>query len=57
MNYDRREIYLLPNTHYREPFDYGYTGLSFYYIDGYIRVTEVMKGSPAETAGLNQMIF
>ena len=51
MNYDRREIYLLPNSHYREPFDYGYTGLSFYYIDGYIRVTEVMKGSPAETAG------
>jgi len=51
MNYDRREIYLIPNTHYRETFDYGYTGLSFYYIDGYIRVTEVMEGSPAETAG------
>ncbi len=51
MNYERREIYLMPNTHFREPFDYGYTGLSFYYIDGYIRVTEVMQGSPAETAG------
>ena len=51
MNYDRREIYLIPNSHYREAFDYGYTGLSFYYIDGYIRVTEVMEGSPAEAAG------
>ena len=51
LNYGRREIYLMPNAHYREPFDYSYTGLSIYWIDGEIRVADVMKDSPAEKAG------
>ncbi len=51
LNYGRREIYLMPNSHYRDQFDYSYTGFSIYMIDGDIRVADVMKNSPAEKAG------
>ena len=51
LNFGRREIYLMPNSHYRESFDYSYTGLSIYWIDDEIRVADVMKDSPAEKAG------
>lgn len=51
VNYARREIYMTPNSHFKEPFDYAYTGLGMYMIDGLIRVVDVMPGSPAETAG------
>lgn len=51
LNYEKKELYVVPNTHYREPFDYAYTGLGFYFIDGEVRVTDVMKDSPAERAG------
>jgi len=51
LNYDRREFYLIPNSHYRDPFDYSYTGMGLYWIDGQIRVGDVMKDSPAEKAG------
>lgn len=51
INYERRDLYLIPNSHLREPFDYSYTGLGMYVIDGEIRVIDVMPGSPAETAG------
>jgi len=51
INYDRRDIYLQPNTHFRDPFDYSYTGLGIYKIDGEVRVIDIMPGSPAEKAG------
>ena len=51
LNYDKRDIFLVPNSHFHEPFDYGYTGLSIYYVNGQIEVTDVMEGSPAEDAG------
>ncbi|MBZ5858998.1 aspartyl protease family protein [Flavihumibacter profundi] len=51
LNYDRRDIYLIPNNHFRDRFDYAYTGLGFYYINGQVTVTDIMKGSPAEKAG------
>ncbi|WP_245623951.1 aspartyl protease family protein [Flavihumibacter petaseus] len=51
LNYERRDIYLMPNRHYRDQFDYAYTGLGFYYINGQVTVTDIMKGSPAEKAG------
>jgi PDZ domain/Aspartyl protease len=54
LNYERREIYLTPNTHFRDPFDYSYTGLGLYWIDGDIRIGDVMKGSPAEKAGFKE---
>jgi hypothetical protein len=52
LNYPRAEIYLLPNTHFRAPFDYAYTGMEINYIDGLVVVGEVVKGSPADIAGL-----
>ena len=51
LNYDRRDIYLQPNSHFRDPFDYSYTGLGIYKIDGEVRVMDIMQGSPAEKAG------
>ncbi|MFB6455955.1 aspartyl protease family protein [Chitinophaga sp. Hz27] len=54
LNYGTKEIYLLPNTHYRDIFDYSYTGLIIYLIDGQVEVTDVIKGSPAEKAGFKK---
>lgn len=54
INYQRSEIYLLPNSSYRQPFDYSYTGVSIGLIDGSVMVTDVMAGSPAEKAGLKE---
>ena len=52
LNYDRRDIYLVPNTHFNDPFDYSYSGLELYYEEGRIIVGDVAKGSPAEAVGL-----
>lgn len=51
INYDRRDIYLIPNTRFRDPFDYSYTGLGIYKIDTEVIVVDIMKGSPADKAG------
>ena len=51
LNYEKRDIHLTPNSHYRDPFDYAYTGLGFYSYDGEIRVTDIMENSPAAVAG------
>ncbi len=52
LNYDKGEIFLQPNTHFAEPFDYSYSGIELYLIDGMILVGDVAKGSPAEAAGV-----
>jgi hypothetical protein len=52
MNYERRDLYLIPNSHFKDPFDYSYTGLGIYMIDGEIIVVDVMPNSPSEAAGL-----
>ena len=51
LNYDKRIFYLTPNSHFNDPFDYSYTGLDLYLIDGEIRVGDVMINSPADKAG------
>lgn len=53
LNYAKREIHLLPNTHYFSPFDYAYTGLGMYAINGKIQVEDIIPGSPAEKAGFH----
>ena len=50
-NYSRREVHLIPNSHFNDSFDYSYTGMSMYYINGDIVVLDVIKGSPADKAG------
>jgi hypothetical protein len=52
LNYDKKDIHLVPNSHYNEPFDYSYSGIELYYINGQILIGDVAVGSPAETAGL-----
>jgi hypothetical protein len=52
INYPKREIHLLPNSHFADEFDYAYTGLAVYFVDGFILVDDVVPGSPAEKAGI-----
>ena len=53
-NYPKREIHLLPNGHFKETFDYSYTGMSIYNIDGKITIDEIIKDSPAYKAGFKK---
>jgi membrane-associated protease RseP (regulator of RpoE activity) len=54
LNYQKRDFYLTPNTHYNDPFDYSYSGVELYYFEGEIILGDVAKGSPAEKAGLKE---
>jgi len=51
INYERRDLYLVPNSHFKDAFDYSYTGLGIYLLDGDITVVDVMPNSPSEAAG------
>jgi hypothetical protein len=51
LNYPEQSIHIKPNSHFNEGFDYSYTGLGIYLIDGEIRVIDVMPGSPGDKAG------
>ena len=53
-NYQKRQFYLVPNKHYNEPFDYAYSGMELYLIDGEVMIGDVAKGSPAEKAGIKE---
>ena len=54
LNYNKREIHLLPNSHFNDDFDYSYTGLNMYYIEGKIILDEVIHKSPADRVGLKK---
>ena len=54
LNYPQQEIYIKPNKHYLDSFDYSYTGLGFYLVNGAITVTDIIKGSPAEKAAFKE---
>ncbi|WEK36789.1 MAG: aspartyl protease family protein [Candidatus Pseudobacter hemicellulosilyticus] len=54
INYERRDIYMTPNTHFKDIFDYSYTGLGMYLVEGEIQVVDIMPGSPAEKAGFRE---
>ena len=54
LNYAKREFYFMPNSHYQDPFDYAYSGIELYYVDGDIVLGDVAIGSPAEAAGLRE---
>ena len=51
-NYPKRDIHLIPNSHFRDPFDYSYSGIELYFIDGKIIIGDVANGSPAQAAGV-----
>ena len=54
LNYERRDFYLIPNTHFLDAFDYSYSGIELYYENGQIVVGDVAEGSPAEAAGIKE---
>jgi len=54
LNYDKKDIYIIPNKHYYEAFDYSYPGMELYYIDGQIVVGDVAENSPADRAGIKE---
>jgi len=54
LNYGKQEIFIKPNTRYRDSFDYAYTGLGIYLINNEVTVMDVMKDSPAEKAGFKE---
>ena len=53
-NYQKREVHLTPNTHFRDAFDYSYTGMSIYSIDKKIIIDDIIPGSPADKAGFKK---
>jgi PDZ domain-containing protein/aspartyl protease len=54
LNYAKKEFYFMPNSHYQEGFDYSYSGIELYMVDGVIVLGDVATGSPAEAAGLRE---
>lgn len=54
INYSRNDIYITPNSHYNDLFDYSYSGLELYFVEGMIIVGDVAVGSPAEAAGIKE---
>lgn len=53
-NYPKRDIHLIPNSHFRDPFDYSYSGIELYYLNGKIIIDDVSDGSPAQIGGIKQ---
>lgn len=51
INYPEQSIYLKPNEHFAESFDYSYTGLGVYMVEGEIKVIDVIPGTPGHKAG------
>ena len=54
LNYEKRDFYLIPNSHYLEPFDYSYSGIELYFVNGVIVVCDVAEGSPTAASGLKE---
>lgn len=52
LNYNKRQFYITPNKFFRDPFDYAYSGIELYMIDGKGVIGDIPKGSPADKAGL-----
>jgi hypothetical protein len=54
LNYEKLDFYLVPNTHFGDPFDYAYSGMELYFIEGEIIIGDVARESAAEEAGLQE---
>ncbi|HRE37288.1 MAG TPA: aspartyl protease family protein [Chitinophagaceae bacterium] len=54
LNYAKGDIFIIPNRHFNETFDYSYSGIELYFINGLIIIGDVAKGSPGEAAGLKE---
>ena len=54
LNYAKKEFYFMANHNFQDPFDYAYSGIELYMVDGYILLGDVAEGSPAAIAGLKE---
>jgi predicted metalloprotease with PDZ domain len=54
LNYGKGDIHITPNSHFGDVFDYSYSGIELYLINGIIMIGDVAKGSPAEAAGIKE---
>lgn len=54
LNYDKKDFYIIPNKHYNESFDYSYSGIELYFINGLIIIGDVAKDSHAEASGIKE---
>jgi hypothetical protein len=54
LNYAKGDIYITPNRHFTDIFDYSYAGVELYLIEGLIIIGDVAKGSPAEASGVKE---
>lgn len=54
INYPDQIIYLKPNLHFTDPFDYSYTGLGIYMEEGEIKVIDIVPNSPGDKAGFQK---
>ena len=52
INYAQGDIHLIPNSHYDDKFDYSYSGVELYLIEGIILIGDVAKDSPGAVAGI-----
>lgn len=51
LNYPDESIYIIPNKHFNDLFDYAYTGLGIYLVDNQITVVDIQENSPGDKAG------
>lgn len=54
LNYQKGDIYISPNNHFADLFDYSYSGMELYLVNGKIIIGDVAAGSPAHLAGLQE---
>ncbi|MGI8951943.1 MAG: aspartyl protease family protein [Chitinophagaceae bacterium] len=54
LNYPDQQIFIKPNNRFTDSFDYSYTGLGIYLLNGVITVEDVMPNSPSAKAGFKE---
>jgi hypothetical protein len=54
INYPQKEIYLMPGKQFFSPFDYAYTGIAIYFVDGNILIDDIIENSPGAIAGIKK---
>lgn len=52
INYPAKEFFIKPNSHFKDAFDYSYTGINLYSVDGAIEIHDIVPNSPASNAGI-----
>jgi hypothetical protein len=59
LNYPEEKIHLTPNMHFNDHFDYHYSGISFYIMDGLVYIEDIVPGSPGDKYGfkVDDVIF